>query len=231
MFEQYMKSLTKASLFRGFKEIELTSLMDCLCPKVIAIKKNESIAMTGEIFDSIGIILTGGAAVYRENAAGDRILITLLGAGDMFGEMLAFSNTRIWPVTVIVQEDCEVLFLGREKIVGECDRMCPWHRSLIGNMLKILSEKALFLNKRVEYLSIKSMRGKIATYLLEQSKKAGSALFMLPMSRSDMADYLNVSRPSMSREMARMKDEGIIDYHLATIQIKDLHVLKNMLNT
>lgn len=93
-------------------------------------------------------------------------------------------------------------------------------------MLRIVSEKAMLLNKKVEYLTIKSMRGKIAAFLLDYYRKTGLAIFTLPLNRNAMAEFLNVSRPSMSREMGRMKEEGIIDYHLSTIRIKDLDALK-----
>lgn len=88
-------------------------------------------------------------------------------------------------------------------------------------MLKILSDKAMSLNKQVEYLSIKGMREKLCTYIWEQYKKQGSLLIHLPMKRNEMADFLNVSRPSMSRELCKMRDEGLIDFYLSTVKIVD----------
>jgi CRP-like cAMP-binding protein len=93
-------------------------------------------------------------------------------------------------------------------------------------MLGIISEKALMLNRKVEYLAIKSMRAKISTFLLEQYKKTGKTTFMIPLNRNELADFLNVSRPSMSREMCRMKEEGIIDFHRASIRIINPDALK-----
>jgi Mn-dependent DtxR family transcriptional regulator len=72
------------------------------------------------------------------------------------------------------------------------------------------------------------MRGKISTYLLEQYKRTGKATFIIPLRRNELADFLNVSRPSLSREMSRLMEEGIIDYHRASIKIKDLDSLKRM---
>ena len=155
-------------------------------------------------------------------------MMTLLAPGDVFGEIVAFSSQSNWPVTVEAQQQCKALFISRERIVGECRQMCPWHRKLIENMLMIVSERAIALSRKVEYLSIKSIRGKISTYLLEQYKKAGKAIFMLPMNRNEMADFLNVSRPSLSREMCKMRDEGIIDFHRASILVKDVRALIRM---
>ena len=93
-------------------------------------------------------------------------------------------------------------------------------------MLRIISEKALLLNRKVEYLAIKSLRGKICTYLLEQHQRTGMTTFMLPLKRCELADLLNVSRPSLSREMCKMRDEGIIDFHRSSIRIKNMEALK-----
>lgn len=231
MFEEYIDGLSKCNLFNHIDKENLLSLLRCLQPKFFSYNKNDYIITAGEKFNSVGIILKGRAIVCKDNAAGNRIIITILKPRDMFGEMVAFSRQHQWPSTVQAQEFCQVFFLAREKIIGECKKMCPWHRTLIQNMLKIISERALMLNKRVEYLSIKSMREKISTYLLEQYKKAGNATFTLPLNRNELAEFLNVSRPSMSREMGRMREEGIIDFHLSTVRITNHEALKDMLNS
>jgi CRP-like cAMP-binding protein len=93
-------------------------------------------------------------------------------------------------------------------------------------MLEIVSKRAMMLHKKLDYISIKTMRSKLCTYIFEQYLKSGTLTVKLPMNRSQLADYLNVSRPSMSREMARMKDEGIIDYYLSAVKILDFDKLK-----
>jgi CRP-like cAMP-binding protein len=228
MFEKYNKVLLNCELFRNIDRDDLASMLQCLKPRIFNYGKNRYIAMAGEKFKSVGIVLEGEAMAYKENAAGTRVMMTLLKPGDIFGEIVAFSSQSKWPVTVETQQFCNVLFISRERIVGECEKVCPWHRKLIENMLMIVSDRALMLSRKVDYLSIKSIRGKISTYLLEQYRNSKSTTFMLPMNRNEMADFLNVSRPSMSREMCRMRDEGAIDFYLASVRIKDLDILKNM---
>lgn len=89
------------------------------------------------------------------------------------------------------------MFIHPEKMLGFCDKVCDSHRTLIENITKIISQKALILNEKVDYLTIKSMKAKVAKYLLEQYKKTGSLTFTLPLNREALADFLNVSRPSM----------------------------------
>lgn len=227
MLAKWLDVLAKCSLFYGINSTELETLLDCFKPKIVSYKKNEYITIAGEPFKGIGILLCGEAAVTKESAAGSRVIMTLLSPGELFGEMAAFSDNNEWPATVAAQENCSIMFLESEKIVGYCEKRCECHRLLIKNMLSIISEKALLLKRKVEYCAIKSVRGKISTYLFEQHKKAGRTMLMLPLKRNELADFLNVSRPSLSREMCRMRDEGIIDFHRESIQINDLDALKS----
>jgi len=228
MFEKYLKEVSKTSLFQGIAREDIPGMLNCLKPRVCGYNKNDFIVTGGDAYESVGIVLKGAATVSKENATGNRIVMTLLKQGDIFGEIIAFSSQVTWPATVQAQENCVVLFLPRGKIVGECDRMCSWHRTLIYNFLRIISERAMMLNKKVEYLTIKSMRGKISTYLLEQYRRVGNVNITLPLNRNELSDFLNVSRPSMSREMSKMREEGIIDFHLTAVKITDLEGLKHM---
>ncbi|HWQ43751.1 MAG TPA: Crp/Fnr family transcriptional regulator [Desulfosporosinus sp.] len=220
--------MSRTDLFYGIEKEDIRTMLNCLKPRVCSYNKNEYIVTGGDVYESLGIMLKGEATVIKENAVGNRIVMTLLKQGDIFGEIIAFSSQLTWPATVQAQEICEVLFFPRGGIVSECDRMCPWHRSLIRNFLRIISERALMLNKKIEYLTIKSMRGKISTYLLEQYKRTGDENITLPLNRNELSDFLNVSRPSMSREMCKMRNEGVIDFHLTAFRILDLEALKFM---
>jgi cAMP-binding proteins - catabolite gene activator and regulatory subunit of cAMP-dependent protein kinases len=228
MNEDYIEILAKTPLFKGIDKSDISYMVGCIKPKVKSYDRNEQIAVSGMALSGIGIILKGEATVSKENAEGNRVIMTVLHEGDIFGEMIAFSGQKTWPASVQAQEDCIVFFLPNDKIVGECEKMCPWHRSLIRNLLCVISERALMLNKKVEYLTIKSMRGKIGTYLLEQYKKTGKRDITLPLNRNELADFLNVSRPSMSREICKMRDEGLIDFHMTAFRILDVEALKAM---
>jgi CRP-like cAMP-binding protein len=76
---------------------------------------------------------------------------------------------------------------------------------------------------------MKGMREKLASYLLEQSEINSNMTFDLPINREALADYLNVSRPSMSRELGRMRDEGVIDFYRSSFIIRDPEAVRAML--
>ena len=228
--EKFLPILTQSALFHTIKPEDLRGMLGCLQPKIHAYAKNDYIALEGENLSGIGIMLVGHGIIIKENAAGQRYIMGRLESGDIFGEMVVYAVNSVWPATIQALENCTVMFLSREKIIGECCKTCPWHRSLIENILRIISEKALFLNKKLEYLTIRSMRGKISAYLLDQYKKNKLPMFTLPMKRHELADFLHVSRPSMSREMGKMRDEGVIKFERSTIEILDTEKLISMID-
>ncbi len=229
MKAEYLAALSKTPLFTGIGREELASFLICLNPNTQEYAKNEIIATEGAPFRGIGCVVAGEVSIQKENAAGERVILSVLKPGSLFGEMAAWSQKPRWPATAQAMDGCAVMFIPPEKVASPCSRACRWHSVIIQNMLKILSEKALALNRKVDYLAMKSMRGKLAAYFIEQQKQEGATLFRMPLNRNELADYLGVSRPSMSREMGRMRDEGIIDFHLATVKIKNMKALKQSL--
>lgn len=212
-------------LFENMAEADLVRLLECIRPRICKFAKNNITNSEGDPFEGIGIVLSGQAAVVKEDSSGNRTILTILKPGDLFGEMAAFSGSGRWPATVVAQTASTVMYLPPDKILGQCEKACLGHRALIMNMLGILSRKAMTLSRKLEFLSIKSMRGRIARYLIEQYRKSGQTTFMLPMNRNELADFLNVSRPSLSREFCRMRDDGLLDFHRSSLQLKDIEAL------
>lgn len=226
MNEKYYALLETMPLFRGIHGEELKSMLDCMKPVVASFKKNEYMALRGEPLNSIGIILEGQASVVKETPSGGRTVMTVLEKGDTFGEIIVFSSQTQWPNSVQAMKNSKALFLDKNKLLNQCHNLCPWHNRIIENMLGIISDKAVILNKKVEFLVMKNLRGKLSAYFLEQYRKNSNPTFMMGINRNQLADLFNVSRPSLSREMAKMKDEGIIDYYLDTVQILNLKALE-----
>lgn len=228
MYEKWMKQLTEVKLFKEIEEDELKNILNCLQPSIKSYKKKDIITIEKEELKGIGIILEGAVIVGKETLAGDRVIMSRLGKGELFGEIAAFSADG-WTATVVADTDCTILFFPPQHIVGVCHRMCAGHKKLIQNMLQIVARKALGLNKKVEILSLKSIRKKISTYLLQQYNIKNSTFFDIPLKRNELAEYLLVSRPSLSRELINMQQEGLIDFYRNTFRILDLEGLKNCL--
>ncbi|MDH8677623.1 Crp/Fnr family transcriptional regulator [Fusibacter bizertensis] len=227
--EKVIDCLFGTSLFKGIDKAGIHNMIQCLNPRIHRYKKNESIAIAGEPFYGIGIVIEGEAVIAKENIAGNRAILTVLRQGDMFGEMISFTEKKVWPVNVTAQFDSEIVFVSPENIITRCEKMCDSHQILIQNMLKIMSRKALLLSRKVDYLSIRSLRGRLSAYLIEQWQIQDTSVFSLPMNRDELADFFNVARPSISRELGKMKDEGLIDFHKSSFKILDLEALKKVI--
>ena len=222
MYLELIDTLKSTLLFHGIGSESLNVMLDCLKPTVRRCKQREVIVAYGQPFQGIGIIVSGKVALTKETYSGNRIIMGILEAGDIFGETVAFSDHRIWPMTVIAQEDCVLLFLPPDKITGTCSNICASHSTLIMNMLQILSNRASMLDKKIEHISAKNIRGKICSYLLDTYLQSGNKDFMLSMKRHELADYLNIPRPSLSREMGLMHDDGVIEFEGPHIIINDV---------
>lgn len=225
MYTKWLDILKKVELFQNMGE-EVGTVLHCLKPQIGFYKKKDYITLEGDAFTGVGIILQGEAMETKENPAGDRVIISKLHEGDIFGEIVAFSDEKCWMVTVVATTDCTVLFLPPDIILGICPHMCGGHKLLIQNMLRIVSQKTLHLNRKIEYLALKSIRKKVSTYLLENYNMKQKMKFTIPLKRNELADFLNVSRPSLSRELIKMKEEGIIDFNKSLFTILDINSLK-----
>jgi CRP-like cAMP-binding protein len=222
MYREWIDILQSCVLFCDIGSESLGVMLDCLKPKMRRYRQREIIVTSGQPFQGVGIIADGKVSHTKETCSGNRIIIGILGVGDIFGETVAFSDNRVWPTTVIAHEDCVLLFLPPDKISGPCSNICASHNTLIINMLKILSSRASMLDKKIEHISAKNIRGKISSYLLDLYRQTGDTTITIPMKRHELADYINIPRPSLSREMGLMRDDGIIEFEGRHITIKDI---------
>lgn len=222
MYLEWIDTLKSTLLFRDIGSESLNIMLDCLKPTVRRYKQREIIVAGGAPFQGVGIIASGKVSLTKETYSGNRIIMGMLEAGDIFGETVAFSDSKVWPMTLIAQEDCVLLFLPPDKITGTCSNVCASHTTLIMNMLKILSNQASMLDKKIEHISAKNIRGRISSYLLDTYRQLGNETFTLSMKRHELADYLNIPRPSLSREMGSMRDDGIIKFEGSHITISDV---------
>jgi len=114
-----------------------------------------------------------------------------------------------------------VLFIDYKKIVHTCSSACSFHNMLIENMIKVIAEKNLMLNQKLEYVSKGTTKDKLMMYLNVQAKKNNSKKFSIPFSRNELADFLCVDRSAMSRELCRLRDEGLINFNKNSFEIFD----------
>lgn len=229
--DDQLQILLKAPLFRNISLNELVNLLPCLRIKLKNYKEDELILTQGLKVNFIYIVLDGKVEISKENFSGQKNIISILSASRLFGEGVVCTASRQSPVLATALTPVTLLLIPYERVIGGCDHGCSFHHELIYNMMLLLGEKNYQLNTKMDLLLLKGMREKLATYLLLESSHQNSSSFTISLNRNQLADYLNVSRTSMCRELSRMKDDGLIDYYQNSFKLLDLDKLHNALAT
>lgn len=225
MHKKYISVLKQCRLFHDIAENELDTMLNCLGARTKIYQKGDFILSAGDEVSSIGIVLSGSVEIVREDVMGRRSLVGSLGQADIFGEALACAGIKKSPTSVLAGSKAEICFTDYGRVVTSCSNACGFHARLIRNMLQLMAYKNLFLNKKLDYLSLKSMREKLSSYLLDQYGLHGGASFTIPFNREGLADYLSVDRSAMSRELGRMRDEGLIIFERNRFELLDIEGL------
>lgn len=216
------KTLVRAlekSLLRGVESGEVAGMIQCLSVRVRSFKRGETVFWEGERVADVGIVVSGEARSLKFSTAGNAVIIATIHSGGYLGVMLAASRDRISPVTVQAHTDMTAAFVPFERIVGVCDKVCRRHSTVVMNFLDAVAEKALLLHDRNDCLIKSSVRDKVLTFLRRAGKDKDGKAFDVPLDRREMAEYLNVERSALSRELARMRDEGIIEFYKNTFRL------------
>lgn len=200
--------MTEVNIFNNINEEEKKRLLTCLNAKKINFKKEQSIISNIQNTSTIGYIISGSADLLRYDFNGYRTILEKYNENDVFGDMLA--NTNNGELMVIATSDCEVLFMDYDHLINRCKKNCPYHTTIVNNVINILSDKVNKQNERIEILTKRSIREKLLEYFNTISKNKISKTFYLPFTFTDLADYLSIDRSSMSREIKNLKDEGFI---------------------
>jgi len=209
--KEYIEVIKNIDLFAGIDKEDMTSMLDCVEAKARRFRKGDIILLAGDKPLYVGVVITGELHITREDIDGNRSLIASIPPGQAFAESLCCADVPESPVTVTAAAGSTVLMLNFSRLLRTCPNSCAFHSRLIQNMLELLAKKNLFLQSRMEIISLKTIRAKVVRYLQAFTRPPGTEI-MIPLNREQMADYLCVERSALSHELARMREDGIIDY-------------------
>ena len=206
-------------LFAGTDDDGVRRLLEAFDAKPGNYRKGEFLHNTETPFPRFGFVLSGMAEACIDDINGNRVIMADVVPGVTFGESLCYLGVEDSPVYVFAAEDTEVLWLSPE--VLRSDDSEPFLSGIRKRFTAMLARRTLYMNNRIQVLSKLSLREKLITYFSELASEAGARTFTIPLSREDMATYIGANRSAVSREMAAMKKEGLIDYHMNTVKILD----------
>lgn len=209
--QKYLPVLERCPLFFGIDPKDLPAMLGCIDGRVQTCEKNETIFREGDPATQIGVVLSGAVQIVRQDFYGRRSVIGSVQPAQLFGEAFACAQADALPVSVITTERSEILRADCRRITQTCCNACAFHSQMILNLLHIVAENNLRLNRKIEIMSRRSIRQKLMTYLLEQAKQHGSAAFTIPFDRQALADYLGVERSALSAEIGKLRAEGVLE--------------------
>lgn len=216
-------------LFSHLTAEQLAKVVGCAQPLIREYSAGEILSFQNDPLDQLLVILSGQIDLFKEDFHGNRSLVGQLGPNDVYGQTVIFNNPPINPLIVQAASSCRVMYLSQSLFYQKCSNACQAHQLVIKNMLSLLAQQATLLDRKINYLTAKSLRTKIARFLLEEYQQNGqpSTPFHISLNREALAEYLDVQRPSLSRELTHLKDEKIIDYYRSDFRILDAAALEN----
>ena len=213
--------LKSCILFKDMNSEDLSNFLNMSNYIIKKYTKGSIIAFEGNECKNLGILLEGLLEVQTLFPSGKILTLTQLQPADIFGEAILFSKVNKYPATIRVTKDSKIMFIEKQNLIS-CLTNCP---GVMKNFIELLSNKLLMLNKKVKMLSLESIRKKIGNFLIEEYKKQKTNTLKISLSREKMAEHLGIPRPSFSRELIKMRKEGIIEFDKKVIIIKDIGVL------
>lgn len=196
----------RSNLFRGVDEEALDAYLQKLGAREGEVASGEYIFREEDEAKGIYILLKGMVEVEKNDGSGKRQMVNRFDKPDtVFGEVYLFLEDRPYDFACRAVKDSRLLFVPKEAFDLAGGAMA---QRLTQNMLQVLAKKAYFLNQKMLILSAGSIRKKIARHLLFKNPEGEP---MMLMNREELADYLAVPRPSLSRELMKMHREGYID--------------------
>ncbi len=221
-----MKKIRKNQIFYNIDDNEFQKIIEKGYITLKKYSKDETVVAQKSVVSYMGIIKSGTLLIEKLFPDGNSSSVMDLHEGDTFGEALLFGEVNKSPVNISSENESEVYFISKENLLI----LFKEYPSILQNYLLVISNRMMQLNNKIKYLSLDSIEKKVAELLLNGYIKNEKLEFKLPFSREKMAKIMTVKRPSLSRVLSKMKEDGIIDYNQNTFRILDLKSLKDILN-
>lgn len=207
--------LMQNRLFKGMTEEKLCHALDFYRAEIRHFEKGEFIKNTTDRLSFFGLVLSGIVQVFMDELDGSRMIMATVESGRSFGESLCFLRKES-PVYICAAASSDVLCMYCENLCGITGEE---NSEFFFRFTEALAERTLSMNERIQILSKLTIREKLKTMFSEYPGAKEGKTFEIPLSREDMAAYLGTDRCSLSRELSRMKKEGMIDYYRNSFRI------------
>ncbi len=215
-------ALFSCPILKNIPEDQQEKFLEDLCYNTKHYKKGDFIAYQGDDVNLLYILLTGSVKTEMILESGSVMDIETIAAPYPLASAFLFAENNKFPVDVVALEECEVMLIRKESVLIKLSS----NEIFLQAYIAFNSNKTNFLSKRIKLLSIKTIKGKLAQYILERSHKSQ---FSLEKNQTELAKYFGVARPSLARSLSEMIDDGIIELHKNEGKILNINKMKDLL--
>ncbi len=214
-----MRELEASKLFQAINDTETERILKCSKSGMKKYPAGTYIFEQGGLPTRLFLLLSGQVQICKDFTSGKRDVLYLVEPGNVFGEIFLFGDRKKYWYDAVAVTDVSVLEMPWDFFYHFCSNACDHHKQLTQNMLEILSEDNFKMTRKLHIISTSSLRERIAIWLIDSMNE--NSVVELRMNREQLADFLGVARPSLSRELMRMQKDGLIEVSRKAIRICD----------
>lgn len=211
----YLKQMKQTVLLSLLTADEMSSYLKDGSFKTSVYGKNNIVHYSGEVCSKLEIILSGRVVVERIDESGNLMTVAEFLSDDILGGNLLFSKNPYYPMTITAKSPTVVLEIHRERLF----QLFSDNHDFLRSFLEFISDHAIILGDRIKHYVNRTIRESILSYLDYESKKQNSKHIKLSITKKALAERIGVQRTSLSRELAKMRDEGLIVFDADSIEL------------
>jgi len=210
-----MELMGQIDLMKSITPQEIESyLIEGSC-KITQYRKNNIVHFVGEVCSKLEIILSGKVVIERIDESGNLMTIAEFLGGDVLGGNLMFSKNPYYPMTVTAKEATLILEINKDRLF----RLFSDNHEFLSSYLEYVSDHTVILGDRIKHYVNRTIRESIISYLNFEAKKQNSSIIKLSMTKKALAERIGVQRTSLSRELAKMREDGLIEFNSVSITL------------
>lgn len=219
--DRYLDAISSINLFSGFTKDELNEVFSSSKYEIKEYVPEQIIHLQNEICHTLDIILKGKASVQNIDENGNVLTINVFSDRDILGANLIYSSRNYYPMTVVATSRITILHLKRELILEYCQS----NINFMVELMREISDKSIILTDKINAISLKTIRQCLIIYLKYQCHIQKSNIITLNISKKDLAERLGIQRSSLSRELSKMRKDGLLEYDARTVTLKNIDIL------
>ena len=211
----YLGAMKQVNLIKSIKSEEIELFLNEGSFKTTEYGKNNIVHFVGEVCSKLEIILSGKVVIERIDESGNLMTIAEFFSGDVLGGNLMFSKNPHYPMTVTTKQPTVILEINKTRLF----QLLSDNHDFLRSYLEYVSDHTVILGDRIKHYVNRTIRESIMSYLDYELKKQNGNIIKLSITKKALAEKIGVQRTSLSRELAKMRDDGLIKFDLDSIEL------------